>query len=187
MCLTRNSRPHKLQPQKLKWNSCRRISLDWLHQTEACSAHSSFLWGLAWWRSGCGGLTVLWWEAEVFCSSSRWPWATVVFPFSVFSSSMERLSPVTNQDLISSWRTEKNKVALFHFCQAALNFTWFTLWKQPNSLTLTSIRSSTVEFLTNKPQPGLSEDKDTTANSVLLSTLQSYEIEHVHGGKALEA
>lgn len=56
-----------------------------------------------------------------------------------------------------------------------------------NSLTLTSIRSSTVELLTNKPQPGLSEDKDTTANSVLLSTLQSYEIEHVHGRKALEA
>lgn len=97
---------------------------------------------------------------------------------------MERLSPVTNQDLISSWRTEKNKVALFHFCQAAcVYFTWFTLWKHSNSLTLTSIRSSTVEFLTNKPQPGLSEDKDTTANSVLLSTLQSYEIEHVHGGK----
>lgn len=44
----------------------------------------------------------------MFCSSRRRFRATVVFPFSVLSSSMERLSPVTSQDLISSWRTESS-------------------------------------------------------------------------------
>lgn len=61
-----------------------------------------------WWH--LGGLTVLWCEAEVFCSSCRRLRATVVFPFSVFSSSMDRLSPTTSQDFISSWRIEITKV-----------------------------------------------------------------------------
>ncbi len=54
-----------------------------------------------------GGRTVLCWEAEVLCSSRRQLRATVVFPFSVFRSSMDRLSPVTSHDLISNWSTEK--------------------------------------------------------------------------------
>lgn len=62
-------------------------------------------------KSSCerqsGSLTVLWLEAEVFCSSRRRLRATVVFPFSVFSSSMDKLSPVTSQDLISSWTTKR--------------------------------------------------------------------------------
>lgn len=38
----------------------------------------------------------------MFCSSSRWLRAAVAFPFSVFSSSIERFSPVINHDLISN-------------------------------------------------------------------------------------
>lgn len=48
------------------------------------------------------GLTVLWREAEMFCSSSRWFRATVAFPFSVFSNSIDRFSPVISHDLISN-------------------------------------------------------------------------------------
>lgn len=55
----------------------------------------------------------------MFCSSRRRLRATVVFPFSVFSSSMDRLSPVTSHDLISSWTTERRSkrrlsTAVFH-------------------------------------------------------------------------
>lgn len=69
------------------------------------------------------GLTVLRLEAEMFCSSSRRLRAAVAFPFSVFSSSIDRFSPVMSHDLISNCTTKHARKIRKAFAAAIQSYT----------------------------------------------------------------